>query len=117
MAAGVLQTALSSAQNFSNRPDLTQGIASGHRWVNLRRAPHSQTRRGGTAMATRSLAFGVRLRDKDTGRTVRVLQSQRDPRRYRIEDSGKGRQTRQREHGSLCAVLRDLATTWRQRLH
>lgn len=68
-------------------------------------------------MATRSLAFGVRLRDKDRARTVRVLQDRRDPRRYRIEDSGKGRPVREREHGSLCGVLRDLATTWRQRLH
>jgi hypothetical protein len=68
-------------------------------------------------MATRLLAFGVRLRDKDRGRTVRVLQSRQDPRRYQIEDSGKGRRARQREHGSLCDVLRDLAATWRQRLH
>ena len=68
-------------------------------------------------MATRLLAFGVRLRDKDRARTVRVLQDRRDPRRYRIVDTGKGRQTREREHGSLRDVLRDLATTWRQRLH
>ncbi len=68
-------------------------------------------------MATRPLAFGVRLRDKDKARTVRVLQDRRDPRRYRIVDTGKGRPTREREHGSLGGVLRDLATTWRQRLH
>ncbi len=68
-------------------------------------------------MAARSFAFGVRLRDKNRGRTVRVLQDRRDPSRYRIEDSGLGRQAREREHGSLCDVLRDLAATWRQRLH
>ena len=68
-------------------------------------------------MAARSFAFGVRLRDKNSGRTVRVLQDRRDPSRYRIEDSGPGRQAREREHGSLCGVLRDLAATWRQRLH
>jgi hypothetical protein len=68
-------------------------------------------------MATRPLAFGVRLHDKNRARTVRVLQDRRDPSRYRIEDSGKGRPTREREHGSLGSVLRDLAATWRQRLH
>jgi len=68
-------------------------------------------------MATRPLAFGVRLRDKAKGRTVRVLQDQRDPRRYRVEDSCKGRATRQREHGSLAGALSDLASSWRKRLH
>lgn len=68
-------------------------------------------------MATRPLAFGVRMRDKSTGRTVRVLQNQRDPRRYRIEDSHRGGKPRQREHDSLCDALRDLASTWRGRLH
>ena len=68
-------------------------------------------------MATRPLAFGVRLRDKAKGRTVRVLQDQRDPRRYRVEDSGKGRKTQQREHGSLAGALSDLASSWRKRLH
>ncbi len=68
-------------------------------------------------MATRPLAFGVRLRDKRTGRTVRVLQDQRDPRRYRVEDSRKGGNTQQREHGSLAGALSDLASSWRKRLH
>jgi hypothetical protein len=68
-------------------------------------------------MATRPLAFGVRMRDKSRGRTVRVMQSQRDPRRYFIEDSRKGGRTRRREHASLSGALRDLAKTWRQRLH
>ena len=68
-------------------------------------------------MATRPLAFGVRMHDKSRGRTVRVLQSQRDPRCYRVEDSRKSGETRQREHASLCGALRDLAHTWRQRLH
>jgi hypothetical protein len=68
-------------------------------------------------MATRPLAFGVRLRDKEKGRTVRVLQDQRDPRRYRLEDSRKGRKTQQREHGSLSGALSDLASSWRKRLH
>jgi hypothetical protein len=68
-------------------------------------------------MATRPLAFGVRLHDKRSGRTVRVLQDQRDPRRYRVEDSRKGGKTQQREHGSLSGALSDLASSWRKRLH
>jgi hypothetical protein len=66
-------------------------------------------------MATRPLAFGVRMRDKS--RTVRVLQDRRDPSRYRVEDSRKGGKTQQREHGSLSGALRDLASSWRKRLH
>ena len=68
-------------------------------------------------MATRPLAFGVSLRDKRSGRPVRVLQDQRDPRRYRVEDSRKGGKTQQREHGSLAGALSDLASSWRKRLH
>ena len=68
-------------------------------------------------MATSPLAFGVRLRDQRRGRTVRVLQDQRDPRRYRVEDSRKGGKTQQRKHGSLAGALSDLASSWRKRLH
>ena len=68
-------------------------------------------------MATRPLAFGVRLRDRGRGRTVRVLQDRRDPRRYRVEDSRKGGVTQRREHGSLAGALSDLASSWRKRLH
>jgi len=68
-------------------------------------------------MATRPLAFGVRMRDRAKGRTVRVLQDQRDPRRYRVEDARKGARTQQREHGSLAGALGDLAASWRKRLH
>jgi hypothetical protein len=68
-------------------------------------------------MATRPLAFGVRLRDKRRGRSVRLLQSQRDPRRYLVEDARTGGETRQREHASLSRALTDLARTWRERLH
>jgi hypothetical protein len=68
-------------------------------------------------MATRPLAFGVRLHDKGRGRTVRVLQDRRDPSRYRVEDSRKGGKTQQREYSSLSGALRDLAGSWRKRLH
>ncbi len=66
-------------------------------------------------MATRPLAFGVRLRDK--GRTVRLLQDRRDPHRYRVEESREGGKTQRREHDSLSGALRDLASSWRKRLH
>jgi hypothetical protein len=68
-------------------------------------------------MAARPLAFGVKLSDKGRGRTVRVLQDRRDPRRYRVEDSRKGGAAQQREHGSLAGALSDLASLWRKRLH
>jgi hypothetical protein len=67
------------------------------------------------AMAVRPFAFGVRLRDR--GRTVRVRAQQRGARRYVVEDTGCGRPARQREHASLTGALRDLASTWRSRLH
>jgi hypothetical protein len=54
---------------------------------------------------------------RDKGRTVRVLQDRRDPSRYRGEDSRKGGKTQQREYGSLSGALRDLASSWRKRLH
>ena len=66
-------------------------------------------------MALRPFAFGVRLRDK--GRTVRVLQDQRDPSRYRVRDSRKGGAAKEREHASLGGALRDAAKTWRGRLN
>jgi hypothetical protein len=68
-------------------------------------------------MAIRPLAFGVRMNDKRRGRKVRVLQSQRDPQRYLVEDSRRGGATQHREHASLSEALRDLARTWRGRLH
>ena len=66
-------------------------------------------------MSIRPLAFGVRFRDK--GRTVKVRQDMRRPHRYVVEDSRKGRATRQREHSSLAGALKDFASTWRTRLN
>jgi hypothetical protein len=66
-------------------------------------------------MATRPLAFGVRFRDK--GRTLKVRPHRRDPGRYVVEDSGAGRGTKHRDHATLSGALRDLAATWRGRLH
>jgi hypothetical protein len=63
-------------------------------------------------MAQRPLAFGVRLRDRD--RTLRVRAGRAG--RYVLEDArGAGRA--RREHASLGDALRDLARSWRQRLH
>lgn len=64
-------------------------------------------------MAQRPLAFGVRLRDKQ--RTVRVRTE--GARRYVVEDSRTNGKTRKREHTTLTEALRDLALTWRHRLH
>ena len=66
-------------------------------------------------MATRPLAFGVRLRDKD--RTVRVHAHERDPRRYVVEVSRSGRSAQRNVHSSLGGALRELARSWRNRLH
>ncbi len=66
-------------------------------------------------MALRPFAFGVRLRDKE--RSVRVRARRDDPRRYVVEESRPGRPARSREHDSLHGALRDLAASWRARLH
>jgi len=63
-------------------------------------------------MASRPLAFGIRLRDK--GRTVKVRQVER---RYVVEVTQDGSDTRRREHGSLGGAIRDAASSWRQRLN
>ena len=65
-------------------------------------------------MAVRPLAFGARLRHRD--RTVLVRRS-RGARGYVVEDSDPRRATRRRDHVSLEGALRDLARTWRARLH
>ncbi|MEM7410301.1 MAG: hypothetical protein AAF430_08715 [Myxococcota bacterium] len=66
-------------------------------------------------MAIRPFVFGARLRDK--GRTVRVRSQEKNPKRYVVEDSAKGRPTRRRDHPSLQGALRDAARSWRGRLN
>jgi len=68
-------------------------------------------------MATRPLAFGVRLRDQQRGRTVRLLQDRRSPHRYRIEETLANGTARRSDHASLGIALRSLAALWRKRLH
>jgi hypothetical protein len=63
-------------------------------------------------MATRPLAFGARLRHES--RTLRVRRSARG---YVVEDSDPQRATRRRDHVALDGALRDLARSWRSRLH
>jgi len=66
-------------------------------------------------VASRLLAFCLHFHDK--GRTLRVCSHERKARRYVIEDSRDGKETRQREHPSLFCAPRNFAGTWRHRLH
>ncbi len=66
-------------------------------------------------MALRPFAFGLRLRDKS--RTVRVVQSPRDPKKFSVRDSRSGGKKSRREHSSLRGALEDAASTWRGRLN
>ena len=68
-------------------------------------------------MAVRPFAFSVRLRDRDKGRTLKVRNDPKNPRRYLIEDERAGEKTRVRSHENAAAAVRDAASTWRKRLH
>jgi hypothetical protein len=65
------------------------------------------------AMAVRPLVFGARLRHGE--RTLRVRK--RDEKGYVVEDGHARRGTQRRDHVSLEGALRDLAKSWRARLH
>ena len=66
-------------------------------------------------MAVRPFAFGARLRAP--GRTVSVRKQEDTERSYVLEDERDGEPTVRREHTSLQDAMRDLAATWRKRLH
>ncbi len=68
-------------------------------------------------MALRPLAFSVRLRDREKGRTLRVRNDPRAPKEYLLEDERSDGVTRVRRHGSAREAVRDAADTWRKRLH
>ena len=68
-------------------------------------------------MALRPLAFSVRLRDKEKGRTLRVRNDPQDARRFVLEDAREGQATRVRRFASLPDAVQDAASTWRKRLH
>jgi len=66
-------------------------------------------------MSLRPFAFGVRTRRG--GRTVRVRQDARNPRRYRLEVQHDGGRRVRRDHASLLGALRDCAQSLRNALH
>jgi hypothetical protein len=68
-------------------------------------------------MALRPFAFSVRLRDREKGRTLKVRNDPRNPRRYLLEDERAGEATRVRKHENAAAAVRDAASTWRKRLN
>jgi hypothetical protein len=68
-------------------------------------------------MALRPLAFSVRLRDKEKGRTLRVQNDPNDAKRYLLEDMRDGEETRVRSFASLPDAVQDAAAIWRKRLH
>jgi hypothetical protein len=68
-------------------------------------------------MALRPLAFSVRLRDKEKGRTLRVQNDPSDAKRYLLEDMRDGEETRVRSFASLPDAVQDAAAIWRKRLH
>jgi len=65
-------------------------------------------------MALRPFVFGARLSEK--GRSVRVRAGKGKSGGYVVEET-RGRKTRQREHATLQGALRDMASSWRGRLH
>ena len=68
-------------------------------------------------MALRPLAFSVRLRDKEKGRTLRVQNDPQNSKRFLLEDMRDGEETRIRSFASLPDAVQDAASTWRKRLH
>ncbi len=68
-------------------------------------------------MALRPLAFSVRLRDKEKGRTLRVQNDPQNSKRFVLEDMRDGEETRIRSFASLPDAVQDAASTWRKRLH
>lgn len=68
-------------------------------------------------MALRPLAFHVRLRDPEKGRTLRIRNDPRTPKEYLLEDERSDGATRTRRHASARDAVRDAADTWRKRLN
>ena len=68
-------------------------------------------------MALRPLAFSVRLRDKEKGRTLRVQNDPQNSKRFLLEDMRDGEETRTQSFASLPDAVQDAASIWRKRLH
>ena len=66
-------------------------------------------------MAVRPFAFGARMRER--GRTVSVRKQSEAGQAYVLEDRRDGGATLTRRHATLEDAVRDLAATWRKRLH
>ena len=112
------ERALTAARNPSSVRRFSRKLAIGLKEF-ARRAEADLNGRSHAAredpMAVRPFAFGARLRHGD--RTLRVRRHERDARSYLLEDSDPRRGTRRRDHVSLDGALRDLARSWRARLH
>ena len=67
-------------------------------------------------MAIRPFAFGVRLRDPASGRTLRIHRDARRSDRYLIEDEGPG-EVETRACPSAAEAVREVARIWRGRLN
>lgn len=67
-------------------------------------------------MAVRPFAFGVRMRDPASGRTLRIRRDTRLAGAYVVEDEGPDRTRRARCDSAAEAVER-VARIWRARLH
>ena len=68
-------------------------------------------------MAKKPVAFGVRLRDPERSRTLKIRAKGGSSSRYVIEDERAGEKTRRHEHASLGDAIRKGASIWRHRLH
>jgi hypothetical protein len=68
-------------------------------------------------MALRPLAFSIRLRDKEKGRTLRVQNDPENAKRFLLEDERDGEETRVQSFSSLPDAVQDAAAIWRKRLH
>ena len=99
-------------RRFSRNPaiGLKESAASAEGFGAGRDRPHLED-----PMAVRPLVFGARLRHGE--RTLRVRRRDRDERGYVVEDGHPRRGTQRRDHVSLEGALRDLARSWRTRLH
>lgn len=68
-------------------------------------------------MAVRPFAFSLRLRDPERGRTLRVRNDPKAPKKYLVEDERNEGGRRVRQHENAREAVRDAASTWRKRLN
>jgi len=68
-------------------------------------------------MARRALTFGIRLRDKARGQTLRIRASRSGEEGYVVEHHAEHQPARRRRHARLEDAVADGARIWRHRLH